>query len=165
MKHRCYVLFNPDRPDGLPRCHRCEIKKKGCSLSAYEPRASTNSEKRTIPGKEGYQLSLLQQVVAKRRKAKGLTLPDTPEDAVKMLRTCHPKQTSFVEEFAFPNTDIEDYRGLNVYSGDEWSMDEAFGSYELEQEGEDVGIEGGRCQSPSHPCGKLSPIPRRHVSP
>lgn len=113
-KHRCYVLFNPELPNSLPRCLRCEKKKKGCSLAAYERRASTNSEKRSMVSTEGYELCMLVQLIAKTRKAAGLVVPRTPEDAVRMLRGCHPDQDTVELGPPGEESTYEDYTNVTV---------------------------------------------------
>lgn len=133
-KHRCYILFNPYRPDSLPRCLRCEKKKKGCSLSAYEPRTNTNSTKKAMSSEEGYRLSLLTQLVAKSQKAAHKVLPKNPVHAVQMLRGCYEGQDEHAEVASSPaESDYEDYRDVPVDSGCEWSQDEAFNAGMREQ--------------------------------
>ena len=120
------VLFHPIK--GLARCYRCSKKKKGCSLSGFEYRASTNSDGRVIPGIPGFHLSLLQQIMAKKRKQKGLSMPKTPKDAVQMLRNIYkPIEDPYVDLNGGSSTEAEDYSHVILYSTDEWSCDEAHG--------------------------------------
>lgn len=114
---------------------------------------------------EGYQLCLLVQLIAKTRKAAGLVVPRTPEDAVRMLRGCHPEQDTLEVGPPGDESAYEDYLNVTVDSDSEWSQDEAFGkglmdvpqaddaeAIELQMSAEDEDIRTGELREPQeHP--------------
>lgn len=67
---------------------------------------------------------MLVQVLAKQRKAAGLALPRSPEDAVRMLRGCHDNLLSPLVDSEADESCTQLYGDLELSSADEWSEHE-----------------------------------------